>query len=196
MPSFEESSTPELLHRLRAGDSRAADELFAQYAQRLVRVAQRQLSEKLAGRLDGEDVMQSALGSFFRRQARGDFRFDCTSQLWRLLVKLTIMKARAKARLHTAEKRDVSAEIPNAEAFVSETVIREPSPDEAAVLVDQVDVLLHGLPELHGSVLRMRLEGHSVTELAEELGVSRQTVYRVLKLLQERLAEMTSTTGM
>ncbi|MFH1922110.1 MAG: ECF-type sigma factor [Planctomycetota bacterium] len=159
---------------------------------RLGKVLHRQW--KVSSDTDAERA-KAALGSFFRREARGDFQIDCSSQLWRLLVKLTLMKARAKARHHTAEKRNVTVEFPNAEALISETVVREPRPDEAAALVDHVDVLLHGLPDLHGKVLRMRLEGHSVTELAEELEVSRQTVYRVLHLLQERLTEIASTSG-
>jgi RNA polymerase sigma-70 factor (ECF subfamily) len=193
MPRPDESPTPELLQRFRAGDPRAAEELFTRYAQRLVRVAQRQLSKKLAGRLDGEDVVQSALRSFFRREARGDFRIDSSSELWQLLVKLTLAKARTKARHHTAQKRDVTAEVADGDALAAEAVVREPRPEEAAALVDQIDLLLHGLPELHGEVLRMRLEGQSVTELAEALQVSRQTVYRVLQVLRGRVAKMAST---
>jgi len=193
MAGADKSEQTDIPQLLREGDSRAASRLFARYAERLVQLAERQLGARLSPRLDGEDVVQSALGSFFRREARGEFRVDSSSELWRLLVRLTLTKAWAKARHHTTEKRSVRAEIPNAEALITETVAREPSPDEATALVDQVDVLLRGLPELHGQVLRMRLEGQSVTELAETLGVSRQTVYRVLELLRERLAKMGST---
>ena len=196
MPPPDESPTPNLPQRSREGDSHAAEELFARYAQRLVRVAQRQLSNKLAGRIDGEDVAQSALRTFFRREALGEFQIDSSSHLWRLLVKLTVTKARTAARRHTAAMRDVSAEIPDAATPVSKAIVREPHPDEAAALVDQVDALLQGLPELHGKVLRMRLEGQTVTGLAAELKVSRQTVYRVLQVLQGRLTKMASTSGL
>jgi RNA polymerase sigma factor (sigma-70 family) len=188
-------SQHDLAKRLREGDSRAAEELLARFGERLVRLAERQLNERLGRRLDGQDVVQSALCSFFRREARGEFPIDNSSQLWRLLVRLTLTKAYAEARRHTAAKRDVAAEIPDGQALLSQTLDREPRPDEAAALLDQVDVLLRDLPELHGTVLRMRLEGHSVTELAAALRVSRQTVYRVLQLLQERLAEMASASG-
>ena len=53
--------------RLRGGDPRAAEELFARYAERLVRLAQRHLGRKVATREDGEDVVQSVFRTFFRR---------------------------------------------------------------------------------------------------------------------------------
>src|SRR5262249_8433080 len=74
----------ELLERVRAGDPRAAEELFVRYARRLTRLAEEYLSRKLAARLDGEDVVQSVFRSFFQRTARGEFHIDSSSQLWNL----------------------------------------------------------------------------------------------------------------
>lgn len=170
----------------------AAEQLFARYAQRLYRLAEQHLSHKLAGRVDGEDVVQSVFRTFFRRQAAGEFRCDSSGQLWRLLVKITILKARAKARHHTASMRDVRLEAPaTIEPWVAESVARDPGPDEAAALVDQIETLLDGLPPLYCRLLEMRLEGREVREIAGELEVSRQTVYRALKLLQGRLLRAT-----
>jgi RNA polymerase sigma-70 factor (ECF subfamily) len=178
---------PELLARLRSGDQAAAAELFRRYAQRLAHLAEQHLSRSLAGRLDGQDVVQSVFRTFFERCARGDFRIDCSAQLWQLLVKITILKARAEARHHLAGRRDVRAEAAGAEAWLAEAVAHEPSAAEAVALVDQVEGLLRGLPALYCRVLDMRLQGHAVPDIARELDVSRQTVYRVLHLLQDRL---------
>src|SRR5205823_4573401 len=100
---------PDLITRLLAREPRA-ELLLEQYARQLTRLAEQHLSRKLAGRLDGEDVVQSVFRTFFRRCARGDFRLSSAAELWRLLVQITVCKARAKARYHTAEKRDVAAE--------------------------------------------------------------------------------------
>ncbi len=54
--------------------------------------------------------------------------------------------------------------------------------------VDQIEVLLRGLPPLAWQVLERRLQGQSVTEIASELSFARQAVYRTLALLQQRLA--------
>jgi RNA polymerase sigma-70 factor (ECF subfamily) len=173
--------------RWQVGDAQAAEELFSRYAQRLVRLAEEHLSQKVAGRLDGEDVVQSVFRTFFRRSRAGEFRIDSSAQLWRLLVQITVRKARAKGRQHTAGKRDVGTEAAEGEALLFQALAHEPGPDEAAAFVDQIQVLLRGLSPVHGQVLDMRLQGATVAEIAGELGVSRQTVYRILDLLQQRL---------
>jgi RNA polymerase sigma-70 factor (ECF subfamily) len=175
----------DLLQRLRGGDPQAAEELFNRYARELVRVAEAQLSRKLAGRLDGEDVVQSVFRTFFRRSADGEFQVDASDQLWRLLLTITLRKVRAKARFEKAEKRDAGAEAGDGGLF--EAAAREPGPDDAAALVDQIEALLHGLPPLYARLLDLKLQGHQVTEIASELGVSRQTVHRALNLFQQRL---------
>ena len=173
---------------LRGGDPQAAEQLFARYAQRLTCLAEQQLSRKLAARLDGADVVQSVFRTFFRRSSAGEFRIDSSAELWRLLVQITLQKARAYGRQHTAGVRDVAAEEPGGgAAFLREIVAHEPGPEEAAVLIDQIETLLRGLPPLYCDLLQLRLEGHSVSDTAVRLGVSRRTVHRGLHLLQQRL---------
>ena len=66
----------EWLQRWRSGDAQAAEQLFTRYARRLTGLAEQHLSRKLAGRLDGEDVVQSVFRTFFRRSAAGEFRIE------------------------------------------------------------------------------------------------------------------------
>jgi RNA polymerase sigma-70 factor (ECF subfamily) len=164
------------------------NDLFARYAGRLVRLAGQHLSRKLAGRVDAEDVVQSVFRTFFRRSAQGEFQIDNSVHLWRLLVRITILKARAQARHHTAAVRDVGAEATErVEGWLAEALADEPGPAEAAVLVDEIETLLRGLPPLYSQLLELRLADVPVAEVARQLQVSRQTVYRALKLLQNRL---------
>jgi RNA polymerase sigma-70 factor (ECF subfamily) len=176
--------------RLRGGDPRAAEECFARYAQQLTRLAEQQLSRRLAARLDGADVVQSVFRTFFRRSAAGEFHIDSSAELWRLLVQITLQKARAYGRQHTAGVRDVAAEAPDGAALLHEAAAHEPGPDEAAALVDQIEAVLRGLPALYCDLLQLRLEGYSVSDAAVRLSVSRRTVQRGLRLLQERLTRM------
>jgi RNA polymerase sigma-70 factor (ECF subfamily) len=97
----------DLLQRVQAGDPEAVGQLFARYARQLTRLAEQHLSRKLAGRLDGEDVVQSVFRTFWRRQAKGQFRIDSVAQLWRLLVTITVRKAQARGRQHTTAARAV-----------------------------------------------------------------------------------------
>ena len=53
-------------------------------------------------------------------------------------------------------------------------------------------MLLRDLPPLYGEMLGLRLQGRNITDVADELKVSRQTVHRAMNLLQERLTRMQS----
>ncbi|QDU98161.1 RNA polymerase sigma factor [Lignipirellula cremea] len=160
--------------------------IFERYSKRLIRFAERRLSKQLAGRVDGEDVVQSAFRTFFRRREEGSLKIDGNNQLWRLLVCLTLRKAMAKGRFHTAAKRDVALEI-SAEQAPQAFLAREPAPEDGVFLADHIECLLAGLPAVHGEILRQRLEGASVKEISMALNLSRQTIYRALHLLQSRL---------
>jgi RNA polymerase sigma-70 factor (ECF subfamily) len=182
--------------RLRGGDPAAANVVFARYAQQLVRVAEKHLSRKLAARIDGEDVVQSVFRTFFRRAAAGQFRIDTSAQLWQLLVRITIMKTRAKARFHTAGVRNAGAEAGgDADEFLAREAGGEPGPDEAAVLVDQINALLAGLSADYARVLELRLSGDSVSDIAVQLGASRASVYRMLDRLRDRLTALDPGAG-
>lgn len=178
----------ELVERCRRGDAAAAEELFTRYARQLTHVAEEHLSRRVSARVSGEDVVQSVFRTFFRRCADGQFRFDGDNQLWRLLVRITVLKARARGRHHRAAVRDVAAEAPGeGNAWLAETAAEVPGPLDAAVLVDLIESLLQGLPPLYGQLLEMRLQGYRRSEIADALGVSRHTVYRALEAMQRRL---------
>lgn len=179
----------ELVQRLRADDPQAARLLFERYARRLSHLAERHLSRNLAGKVGGDDVVQSVFNTFFQRCARGEFQIDNSGQLWRLLVKITVRKTRGEYRRYAAARRDAAIEAAEGEVWLAETVAREPGPEEAAVLVDEIEALLHGLPALYCHVLESRLQGHAVAEIAQQKQVSRQTVYQVLHILQRRLLQ-------
>ena len=87
--------------------------------------------------------------------------------------------------------RDVAAEQPGALDDASlELAAHEPGPEDAAVLMDHIEVLLKGLPSRYCQVLELRLQGYSAPDIASRLGVAQRTVYRALELLGQRLAKM------
>jgi DNA-directed RNA polymerase specialized sigma24 family protein len=177
--------------RLQRGDPEAAEQIFVRYADALARLAGQNLNPRLAARLDGADVVQSALRTFFRRSGQGEFTIDSSTQLRRLLAKITLLKARAHARRHLADQRDVRAEVPaDDEGTRPETPCEQPGPAEQVVLLDQIEALRDGLPPQYGELLRFRLEGHSVTDIARDMGLSRQSVHRMLNVLQERFTDL------
>ena len=182
-------SASDLLNRWRDGDQQAAAQLYELYSQKLTALASKNLGARLAPRVDAEDVVQSAFRTFFRRSAGGEFHINNSEQLWRLLIKITILKARTQARRHTAGMRDVNVEtgVPHE---MLESLAHDPTPQDSVILADQIEAILTGLPTAAGEILALRLEGHSKTEIAARMKVARQTVYRLLSLLQQRLERL------
>jgi DNA-directed RNA polymerase specialized sigma24 family protein len=181
--------------RLRGADPAVGEEIFARFAERLARLARQHLSQRLAARVDDQDVVQSALRTFFRRSAQGEFRIDSSTHLWRLLARITVLKARQQARFHTAQQRSVAAEAPQPEHAGFALLAHDPGPVEQAALLDQIEALLDGLPPLYGQLLQCRLEGGTVVAIAAELGLSRQSVYRMLDVLEGRFTQLDPEAG-
>lgn len=97
-------SVTQAFHRLRVGDSAAADRLWEYFFPRLVGLARRTLAGRPQCRADAEDVALSAFASFWRRA--GDFRTVVDrNDLWNLLAKIAVRKAFRQAAAAAADKR-------------------------------------------------------------------------------------------
>src|SRR5205823_3961459 len=107
------SDTPEskvLVSRWRKGDQDAAKQLFDRYASRLVALARSRISQRLASRVDPEDVVQSVFRTFFGRVKAGQFTFEDQDSLNKLLVRITVHKTLRQVEFHQAAKRNASME--------------------------------------------------------------------------------------
>lgn len=160
-------------------------QLFEQYSSKLARVAEWHLDQRLSGRVDGEDIVQSVFRTFFRRNLLGEFQIESSLEIWRLLVHITVLKARAKGRYHTNIVRDARLEVSLDDT--ADLLQQEPGPDEAVALVDLVSQLLKGLPDWYCDALQKRLEGNSVSDIATQINRARQSIHRAFRVLRQRL---------
>jgi RNA polymerase sigma-70 factor (ECF subfamily) len=196
-----EADFGELMGRLRQGDPRAAEQVFRRFARRLIALAGAHLDARLRGKVDPEDIQQSVLKSFFRRQAGEGFDLRDWDSLWSLLTVIALRKCGYRIRHFRAECRDVRREVqpsPGPEDAAGpgwEALAREPSPEEAAVLSETVEQLLRGLDERDRKVVEGALQGASVAHLAGELNVSERTVERVLVRTRKRLERLRELHG-
>jgi RNA polymerase sigma-70 factor (ECF subfamily) len=183
-----------LQNRLQAGDPQAAEEVFRRFSDSLIRLARDRLSSKINGRVDAEDVVQSAYRSFFMTTRDGGYSFERWREVWLLLVAITMNKLRDQVKRHQAEKRCVALE----QHFASEdsllvlgaaSLAREPSPVEALTLVDEVKELLRPLDPLERRMVELRLKGNQLREIAVATERSVPTVRRLLDRVKEQLRE-------
>ena len=177
----------DLIARIRTNDDDAANDVFHQYAEQLARLAERHLSRQVVRRVDGDDVVQSVFRTFFVRVQRGEFRIDTSDQLWKLLVQITLRKACEQGRKHTAGVRDGRLEA-DGSLVLSALVARPPDVEEAHLLNEEIDRAISHLPgnqqPHYRRLLELKLAGHSNDEIADQLGVARRTVERMLSRLQ------------
>ena len=184
----------ELLSRVRQGDEQAATDLFERYVERLIRLAQSRLCAKLQRRVDAEDVVQSVYRSFFSHAQDGRYQLQRSGDLWRLLAAITVNKVRNQARHGRARKRAVNAEesavVCSSTLGISpEAVCHEPTPEELAVLLEEIENEMSGLSRLKRQIVQLRLQGVSNEEVAEQVSCTERTVQRTLKQLKEGLEQ-------
>jgi RNA polymerase sigma-70 factor, ECF subfamily len=187
-----EACFDDLMERLRAGDQEAARAIFHRFGRRLVGLARSRLNERMRQKVDPEDVMQSVLKSFFRREAAEPFELRDWDMLWSLLTVMTLRKCGFRTRHYLAQCRDVRREAvkaaPSDESDSSFAAIaREPSPDEAAALNEVVADMLRPLDARDRSIVELALQGTSPAAISSELSCSERTVYRLLARIRSRL---------
>ena len=190
-----ESAT--LLLRWRGGDQQAAAELVQRFTVRLLALARSQLSDKLARRVDPEDVVQSAFRSFFTGARAGRYALERSGDLWRLLAAITRHKVLGQVDRQTAAKRSIQREQQfgtesSLFALHGEALTRDPAPDEAAALIDEIAAMLRPLEPRHRQMVEMRLQGFPLAEIAAATDRSERMVRVVLQQvktwLQQRCA--------
>ncbi len=181
----------QLIEGLRNGDSTAAEQLFQSYASRLTALARVRFSARLGRRIDPEDVVQSAMGSFFKHARAGEFTFQESGDVWRLLAGITLNKLRQKIEFHTAAKREIYREQLEQSGSLRFTdipiVAREPSPEAQLAVLEEIDFLVSGLDDWQQRIVQMRLEGYGLEEIAQDVSRSERTVRRVMDKVKARL---------
>ena len=182
-----------LVEMLRVGNQDAAEAIFDRYVARLIALARSRLSARLSRRVDPEDVVQSAFRSFFRRAGAGDYDLSDPGDLWRLLTVITLNKLRRKAEYHSADKRNYAAErnprVNDDGQDLFEAVSGGPSPQAELEVAEEIAVVTEGFSDEHVRMIELRLQGHKLEEIAEDLAVSERTVRRVLDRFRSRLEQ-------
>ena len=198
MSSDDSGSVTQWLGALQGGDLGAAQPLWERYFARLVRLAQARLRTRRrpGAAEDEEDAALSAFDSFCRAAAQGRFpRLDDRDDLWRLLVALTERKAADQLRRARRRKRgggrvrtesDLTAGGPADEpAGLDGLAGPEPTPEFAAEVAEESRRLFKILPDEDlRRIAAWKLEGHTVEEIAAQLGCARRTVARRLELIR------------
>lgn len=182
--------------QLKTGDAQAAQRLWETYFQRMVQLARQRLEGAPRRVADEEDVALSAFKSFCLGAQAGRFsKLMDADSLWPLLMAITANKSVDLIRENNRQKRggtgkahdDRSAAIPLHESSLSDLISREPTPEFAAQISDNLQHLLNVLDGTGDSDLRriaiLKMDGYSNQDIAESVGCVRRSVERKLQLI-------------
>ncbi len=182
---------------LKSGQTDAANELWVQYFDRMVRSARRKLPPGARRESDEEDAALSAFNSLCRGAREG--RFDGVQDrddLWRLLVAITHRKVVDQIRRSTSKKRG-GGEVLGESAFINprnadgdgiNNAMGDAESPEFLAAVDDEHQYLLGL--LRDDSLRelcqFRMQGYSNDEIASRMGITTRSVERKLQLIRDK----------
>ena len=190
----DDTSNRELLAAWQRGDEQAASVLVHRYMVRLTAFARSRLSRKLSRRLDPEDAVLSAWRSFFVATGNGRLTVPGDDDIWPLLVTMTLHKLARQATHHAAQRRDLNVERNlDLQRDWQAAVARDPSPEEAAVLVDEIEFLMTALEPVDRDVLTRRLRGESQADIAKAIKSSERSVGRSLHRIRSAVSQRNST---
>ena len=169
-------------------DEKAAEVIWGEFHDPLLRVAKDQLRQDNKRVADEEDIVQSVMRQFFEGAKAGRFvEHEDRSDLWRLLVSMMRQKVIDKRRHALRAKRGNGA-VRGESVFVNqgedhggldEAAKVDLLPDFIASFREEKERLFEMLPDTETRrVAKRRLQGYSNSEIAEQLGISLRSVER------------------
>jgi RNA polymerase sigma factor (sigma-70 family) len=177
----------------------AARIIWERFSPRLKHLVRRHLDNRIFRREDEHDVLQSMFASFCAGQSRGSRAPASREELWKLLVRITMCKIVNTAHRHLADRRDIRRERgePKGDAdekrfpqWMLDHVDRsQPTSEERIAAVEEIQRLLHILPEDLRQIMVWRLEGFTNPEIACMIGRTVRSVELKLNLIRKRLED-------
>lgn len=173
------------MEKWQEGSQEAAQLLMARYEVRLVALIASRLNRRVKDRIDAQDVVQSALGSFFRatrQSVKSAIQLNSTASAWNILATFARRKLSHAIERESAFKRGGTWDrVPLDDVDVAEFVKHPPTCGEADSLFNELGELLS--PD-QTELLELLLENATQREIAQQLCVDERTVRRKIAALR------------
>lgn len=187
--NLENLPSSELIKRWRLGSQDAARVLTARYEVRLVALVASRLNRKFRPSIDPTDVVQSAIGSFFRVTAKTDqepIQNESSFSAWNLLATFVRRKLSGALRRETAQKRGGNWSRASLELIADTQGAGESFESQA---MDLIADLQSALEPDQMQLIELLVQNATQKEIAEKLGVNERTVRNRIAQLRSRLID-------
>lgn len=181
-----EESLDEWIDRLNQGDVAAIERVFLAYGPFLRIAIRRRLSPRLRSKVDSGDIVQSVFADLVRGVRDGGWHFAGRPQLEALLHRIAWRRLADRYQKHgRALAREHSIEDTPSQSLGDATQAR---PSQVAQGQEFWESVLRACPEAHHEVVRLRMHGHRIGEIAARTGMHEGSVRRILYELARRLS--------
>ena len=175
-----------LLEKLCNGDPAAAERVFLTFEPYLRMVVRKKLPARLRAKFDSMDVVQSVWADVLRGFREAGWHFADEAHLRAFLVKLTRNRFIDHLRRH---RTAVAREHPLGDlAPADEPLSPLPSPSELVQADELAERMLALCSPAHREIVRLRMRGIPVAEIATRPGLHVGSVHRILQDLACRVA--------
>lgn len=193
-------SVSALIQTVRAGDPAAMQDLWKRYGERLERLARKKLGN-LPGRIaNEEDIANRAYESLCLGARAGRFPdVNDRESLWRILCYITMQKVADQIAYEKAEKRG-GGKVRGESVFefmdgdksqrgIQQVMARGPGPLTINQWAEEYRRLLNMLPnDTLRRIAELRVQGYTIDEITELLGLSKSSIRRKLDIVREKWA--------
>jgi RNA polymerase sigma-70 factor (ECF subfamily) len=175
-----------LLAKLGAGDDAAAQEVFRTYEPCLRALVRRMLPVQMRCKFDSDDVLQSVFADLWRGFREAGWQFTSAGHLRAFLIKVT--RNRFIDRVRQNRKPVALQQSLPTEGGADLLAGTDDRPSEVAQADELWERMLALCPTQHRRLLELRRDGHTLHEIAAEIGLHESSVRRILYDLARRLA--------
>ena len=186
------------LQSLSKDSAQAIHIIWQEYFEKLVGFAARRLGNTPRRDADEEDIVLSAMMSFYKGAKAGRFpQLDEREDVWKILLTITARKVQKRIRHQTAQKRGAGAVRgesvfarkgpEDAVAGLADILGAEPTPELVAAMDEQFRLLMDVLEdEPLREIALLKFQGHSNDEIALIHKCAVRTVERKLRVIRAR----------
>jgi RNA polymerase sigma-70 factor (ECF subfamily) len=172
--------------RLNEGDVLAVDRVFLAYEPYLRIAVRRRLSPRLRSKVDSGDVVQSVFADLVCGVREGGWHFAGRAQLEAFLRKLAWRRLADRYQKHG---RALDREHPLDDApSHSLADLAQSRPSQEAQGRECWEGILRACLPAHHEIVRLRMQGHRMGEIAARTGMHEGSVRRILYELARRLS--------
>ncbi len=174
------------LARLNEGDADAVERLFLTYETYLRITVRRRLGPQLRSKVDSGDIVQSVFADVLGGLRKSGWKFSGPEQLRGFLRRIACRRVADRYQQHRRTLgRERTLEEGRPEGLPTSPA---PRPSQVAQGREFGDRVLEACPPNHQEIVRLRMNGYTMREIAERTGLHEGSVRRALYDLARRLS--------